>query len=302
LGWGFISQFFQDAQGNIWCATNGSIDCYNGKSWRKFDANDGIDMQWLFSVSSIAQDKDGNIWFGTLYSKPMATLLPGVTYPPDYNEQPEGGIYRYDGKSWQKFTTKDGLVNNSVRAMVEDNQGNLWFGTEQGVSRYDGTNWKTFTQTEGVANNAIQFIFKDTTGDLWFSTDGGLSRFDGTSWQSFSLSGMNDIMSRIAEDGKGNFWFGGNGVLRFDGQSWQSITTENGLPSMLVYSLATDQDGNLWLGTQEGLVHFDGTKWQTFTIMDGLEFNNISIILVDRNGNIWCETAYGLARYTPNQP
>jgi ligand-binding sensor domain-containing protein len=71
---------------------------------------------------------------------------------------------------------------------------------------------------------------------------------------------------------------------------------------MLVYSLALDQDGNLWLGTQEGLVHFDGTKWQTFTIMDGLEFNNISTILVDRNGNIWCETAYGLARYTPNQP
>jgi ligand-binding sensor domain-containing protein len=113
---------------------------------------------------------------------------------------------------------------------------------------------------------------------------------------------MNDILSRRAEDGKGNFWFGGNGVLRFDGQSWHSITTENGLPSMLVYSLATDQDGNLWLGTQGGLVHFDGTKWQTFTIMDGLEFNNISTILVDRNGNIWCETAYGLARYTPNQP
>jgi ligand-binding sensor domain-containing protein len=107
-------------------------------------------------------------------------------------------------------------------------------------------------------------------------------------------------MYRIAEDGNGIIWCAGNGVFRFNSQSWQSITTENGLPSMSIFGLVLGQDGNPWLGTQEGLAHFDGTSWQTFTIEKGLEFNDVLSVLIDRQGNIWCDTAYGLARYTPN--
>jgi ligand-binding sensor domain-containing protein len=300
LSWGYImSPFFQDSQGNIWCATESGIDRYDGKSWHKFDENDGIDMAYFFGISSIAQDKKGDIWFGTQYSKPIAALVPGETYPPDINKQPEGGIYRYDGKSWRKFTTQDGPVSNNVRAIVKDNKGNLWFGTDKGVSRYDGTNWKTFTQTDGIASNGIQSIFKDKTGNLWFVTDDGLSRFDGTSWKSFSFEGTDTIGRQLVEDGNSILCFGVNLIFRFDGLSSQPITVEDNQPGISFYSMAISQDGSLWLGTNQGLVQYDGKTWRTFTIMDGLEFNSIPAILIDRNGKIWCETAYGLARYTP---
>ena len=292
------SPIFQDTQGNIWWATPTGIDRYDGKSVRKFDANDGIDMDYFFYVSSIVQDNKGNIWFGTQYSKPMATLIPGETYDPDINKQPEGGIYRYDGKSWQKFTTKDGLFSTSVQQMIKDNQGNIWFVDYQGITRYDGVNWKIFTQTDGITGTSIESIYNDKAGNIWVVTDSGLNRYNGKSWQSFELPAMNNMGKQLNDDGKNLLCFGGNSIYRFDGQAWQPFAIADGV-SML-NTIIVNKNGDLWFGTQDGLAKYDSNKWQTFTILDNLQFNNIQSILIDRNGDIWCATAYGLARYNPN--
>jgi transcriptional regulator with PAS, ATPase and Fis domain len=65
------------------------------------------------SVSHIAQDRGGALWFGTV-----------------------GGLSRYDGQRFVTYTTEDGLADNKVNAIYEDREGNLWFGTGRGVTRY----------------------------------------------------------------------------------------------------------------------------------------------------------------------
>ncbi|GAG50484.1 unnamed protein product, partial [marine sediment metagenome] len=65
------------------------------------------------------------------------------------------GVSRYDGTSWQTFTTKDGLADNEIMSSLQDTDGNLWFGTCGGVSRYDGTSWQTFTTQVGLADNLV---------------------------------------------------------------------------------------------------------------------------------------------------
>jgi ligand-binding sensor domain-containing protein len=294
------SPFFQDNRGNIWWATPTGINRFDGKSVRKFDAEDGIDMDYFFAVSAIVQDNQGNLWFGTLYSKPMSLLLPGENYDPDINKQPEGGIYRYDGKTWQKFTTKDGLAGTGVQSITKDNQGNLWFTTYQSVTMFNGTDWKTFTQTDGIAGASINSIFKDKADNIWVITDSGLNRYDGKSWQSFELPAMNNVGKLLSENGYGLLCFGGNLIYRFDGQTWRPIDFGIDQPKMSFYTVTVSQDDNLWLGTNQGLISYDGSKLRTFFIMDDLQFKTISTILIDRGGDIWCGTAYGLARYNPN--
>jgi ligand-binding sensor domain-containing protein len=49
-----------------------------------------------------------------------------------------GGLARYNGTSWQVFTSVgDGLVSDQIRQVVQDRRGRLWFGSYAGVSQYD---------------------------------------------------------------------------------------------------------------------------------------------------------------------
>ena len=65
------------------------------------------------NVHCSLQDNDDNLWFGTTGE----------------------GVYKYDGKEFTQFTEKDGLSNNFIWSILEDESGNIWFGTDDGVSR-----------------------------------------------------------------------------------------------------------------------------------------------------------------------
>ena len=86
------------------------------------------------SPNTILEDKNGIFWLGT----------------------DERGVFSFDarlheevgqGKALKNYTTTDGLVNNSVHSILEDKDGNLWFGTRwYGLSRFDGKTFTTFSE------------------------------------------------------------------------------------------------------------------------------------------------------------
>ncbi len=61
-------------------------------------------------VHCIAEDRQGHLWFGT-----------------------EGGANRFDGETFQHYTTSDGLAGDDVLAIHVDRSGTLWFATDEGV-------------------------------------------------------------------------------------------------------------------------------------------------------------------------
>ncbi len=166
--------------------------------WCTFDTLDGLASGIIFSM---IQDREGNLWFGTLGK----------------------GVSRYDGKSFVNLTTKDGLAHNWVSSMIQDREGLLWFGAGSagggGVSRYDGKTFTTFTTEDGLAHNYVLPIFQDREGLLWFGTSGG-------------------------------------GVSRYDGQTFQTLTRRNGLASNDAKTVFEDRDGAIWIGTPKGLTRF----------------------------------------------
>ena len=120
----------KDKAGNIWIGTRDhGVDRYDGKSIINFSGKDGLCNN---NVSCIFEDKKGNLWFGSDIG---------------WGTQ-RGDACFYDGKSFinitakEEFTKKEGLVY-CVRTIVEDNAGNIWFGSRGGLLvRYNG---KTFT-------------------------------------------------------------------------------------------------------------------------------------------------------------
>lgn len=120
-----VMDILEDSNGVIWLGTGAGLFSFNGKDLVNVGKDAGI--QWVYSI---LEDSQGNIWCST----------EGVS-----GEMTEsGGVWRYDGKTFNHLTTEDGLIHNGVFVTLEDNLGDFWFGTRNmGLCRFDG---ETFTQ------------------------------------------------------------------------------------------------------------------------------------------------------------
>ena len=237
------------------------------------------------NVLASLQDTKGNLWFGTT----------------------DQGVYRYDGKSFTNFTTKDGMRSDVVFSIVEDKRGNIWFGTGSGISRYDG---KKFTgiSTDPTVNNTVTCILEDKTGKLWFASDNGVYWYDGKTFTNFlkgqgvvNKNGLNlQIVQHMLEDRRGNIWFTTKteGICRYDGKSIINYKPDN---ELWFRGLLEDKKGNIWVGTRyRGVYRYDGKSLPTgqagfikISLNDSLDSYTILSIIQDKSGNIWFGTEAG---------
>lgn len=82
----------------------------------------------------------------------------------------------YEDVVWKHFTTEDGLSQNIVTEILQDEKGYLWFSTWNGLSRYDGYNFKSYKIRSGdeifISNSRIDKMYKDKYGLLWLISYG----------------------------------------------------------------------------------------------------------------------------------
>ena len=179
-----------------------------------------------------------------------------------------------DHSSFEHLTIEDGLANNSVRTIFQDQEGYLWFGTLNGLSRYDGQQFKSFTYSYGdttsISNNKIREIIQDGLGYIWVVTyDDHAHRFDPKTETFVNFpSSLHEKCADcsihfIYESSPGVMWLylTGNGCVRVISTedspeytiSW--FTKENSLPSNNLNFIQSGKNGGLWIGTFEGLCY-----------------------------------------------
>src|SRR5262245_40926122 len=82
----------------------------------------------------------------------------------------------------QHLTVNDGLPSGRVQAIVQDQHGFMWFGTDQGLARYDGYRVLVYqhqaSQPGSLSNDNVTALVDDPAGQMWVGTSGGLDRFD----------------------------------------------------------------------------------------------------------------------------
>ena len=212
-----------------------------------------------------------------------------------------------DRGHWRTMDAADGLAENMVYSIFQDQKGNLWFGTESGVSQYDGERFTTFTTQDGLVNNTVLEISEDREGSLWFSTYAGVSRYDGERFTTFTTQDglAHNVAFSIFQDGEGYLWFGsgftsleGAGVSRYDGEKFTIFSIQDGLVHNSVLSIFQDRENYLWFGTESGVSRYDGQTFTSFTTDDGLIHNVVTSISQDREGYLWFGTrGGGASRY-----
>lgn len=224
-----------------------------------------------------------------------------------------GGLEKREartGEVQQVFLNIDGLPDNSVTALLSDNDGGLWIGTENGLAHYTAQGqWEVFTQkNSSLVDNNISALLSNGQGGIWVGTDGGgLAHYTNQKqWQVFTQEQSdlpNDKVYALARDKNGNLWVGtAGGVAHFSAQKqWQVFTQENStLPDNRVYSLLNDSQGDLWVGTAAGLARYTAAgHWQTVSLAAAnLPRNEVWAILSDGSGGLWLGTGGGLVHHT----
>ena len=218
-----------------------------------------------------------------------------------------------------------GLSQNSVQAIVQDNDGYLWIGTWDGLNRYDGYNFYIlkpdyFNPNSGLSSSSIRALYIDKQGFLWVGTESGLNRYN-TKTRKFlqfrhndknQNSISSDYINAITEDRYGNIWVGTNdGLNRINIKSkkikryYLNPTNANSLSNNYINSLAFSKDNSLWIATQKGLnkLNIENDIFSIFYFnkndLKSITSDLINCVYFDKNNNLWIGTENGLCLYNP---
>lgn len=172
---------------------------------------------------------------------------------------------------------QQGLSNNTVRCILRDHYGFLWFGTRDGLNRYDGNTFTVFRHqfrdTNSLLCNYVLSLLEDRSGKLWIGTRQGLCTYDPLTGRFAKVDGMDpgggitpvsDVIKELSNDENGNIFIGteetGLLIYRPGAAAAERIALGYGAAAAFQYGIhAIKADGSrIWVQVQKkGLCVFD---------------------------------------------
>ncbi len=175
-----------------------------------------------------ARDRDGNIWIGTLGQ----------------------GLLRSKSGKLDRFTRLDGLSSDSVLALFEDRERDLWVVTARGLDRFRDPQVLRVSTVDGLSSDQVTAVQGTRDGSAWVGTLGG---------------GLNLV--------------NGNRAARYQLSSL--------LPSANILSLFEDTSQRLWIGTTDGFGYCLKNRFIQIRSPDGSPLTHVFAITSDPGGAIW---------------
>ena len=175
------------------------------------------------------------------------------------------------------LTNRDGLSNGQVNAILQDDRGFMWFGTQSGLDRYDGFRFKNFfyknLDASSLPNNSIDEVMQDGIGNLWIHTSVGYciyqyknEKFDRNPEKWLASVGIDGVPNKVFIDSNKNLWL----VMYGKGVYFLNVKTlkhrfftfkEMGVPEQKEVNAITEQKGTAVLSFRNGtLCRIDGLK------------------------------------------
>ena len=293
-----------DADGFLWIGTReglNRVDRHTGemRQWRSPSIPNNL-------ISCLLVTRKNEVWIGT--DSGLCRYVPEEDSIQVYDEELTGGVL---GK-W------------AVKALYEDEGGDLWIGTwSSGLFRYSSLSGEFFAYPQLNERNSAHVIYQDTRGNIWVAGwDSGLTllhhpkEMDKVAYTRYvhqrgdDTSLQDDIVYALTEDvHSGSLWIGmrsGLSTMDLDepGRFVNYSPGKNGssLPCDEINSLLRDRSDNIWMGTLGGGVLMTSTKpfpfigYRPDLTKDGIHTSEVHTLFADADNNLWMGIGtYGLA-------
>lgn len=258
-----VASMAEANDGGLWVGLdNGSFGYFDGTSFslRGKDAWGGRGL----NVRTVTQMKDGTLWLAA--KSEAARITPQGTYEPvisSTEQQPIEILYHFadsHGRHWIASVGRglhywqDGKVTrmpdpalDAATCMAEDRDGNLWIGTSSGLYSLDSN----LNRREiPRVNEEIRTMLIDRHGTLWIGTDG-------------------------------------MGLIRYRYNDRSSLRKINGLASDFVAAITEDSEGDLWIGTRDGLSQLSDIKFATESVGEDPTVEFSTAVCQSAQGGAW---------------
>lgn len=253
-----VSALLLARDGTLWLGAAGDLVRYRDGHFERFHLMDQEVEKEIINV--IYEDRQGAFWVGLL----------------------DGGLGRFEDGAWQVFTSEDGLVNDDVRSLHEDRDGNLWIGTNAGLSRFRDGVFQSYKTDDGLPPGMVRALHEDDDGTLWIGTyGGGLGRLrDGDLVRVRVEDGLSEmVVSRILEDANDNLWMLGNQGMFFANRHELNAFADGAISEIVSVHLGRTEgmtegsggrqpagwqteDGKMWFPTIDGLAMVDAASYR----------------------------------------
>lgn len=264
----------------LFCLTSFGMFGQQDLYFRNYQTEDGLSSN---TVTSILQDKQGFMWFGT-----------------------RNGLNRFDGNSFRIFQNdpedKHSIGNNSITCLARAIDYKMWVGTRAGVFLYDPTS-EYFEFENVLPSGLIQEMHTDRNGNVWLLADGTLYFFDHRNRKMQKLFQEGSYTRTIFLDASDTLWSAeSNGDIRkFDlGGRLKSVLkalNPNGHRLDDITQIGQISTSQFLIATQHQVMLLDtsANKTRLMTAENGMsmDVNTHSIFLFTQD-ECWLATEKGL--------
>lgn len=300
---------FVDSQDRLWIGTYKGVALYKQRSFHAIALPGGPDSS--VDVFGFAEREDGRILAAT--SDGLMTVdesrLRHAPNAPDAALRAvawaDGGlwlggrgvVFEQQADGWKAHPLSGRFSSAWVNGFtVYDDR--LWAATDAGLLQLKDGEWQASGVDAELDRGVIEALYPDRDGNLWVSTASALFRVHGDrvgeripDEADYAHGGV----LAITEDREGNLWLGSRwyGIARlWNGWVFRYSEVE-GLHNPLVWSVARGPEGDLWVGTMDGLSRFRDGRFELVVGGDEQPHPHAYTLLPERS-RIWIGTRAGL--------
>lgn len=304
-------------------------------SFTNYSLEEGLPQS---EVSSLIQDKKGNLWLGTN----------------------GGGLSRFNGRQFFSYTNSQGLADNNIQTLFLDKNENIWIGTRVGISLFDGINFINYNKTDSLpiatyhqikegkdgriwvlgtkneentllyfkngrfhnanklypeisTNNNIISIQNDPSNKILIATKNALYEFNDDSLSKSSLNThplfKNQIIVPSFFDSEEQCWYQnyepgyGVNIYKTTNDSITKLKLPKSINPQNITNITVDSKKQIWICVKDlGILLISKGKATIINQSRGLISPYINNVLEDKEGNIWLATnGNGLIKYGANK-
>jgi signal transduction histidine kinase/ligand-binding sensor domain-containing protein len=188
----------------------------------------------------LLRDRDAGLWIGTFG---------------------HGLSHVHEGRT-DVFSKADGLSSDSIQALYEDHEGNLWVATSEGLDRFRELAIPTLSAKQGLSGFGAFSVLATKDGSVWLPSQGGLNRWKNGQIAVYTKreSLPDDSSACLFEDDRQRLWVSTlRGIARFENGRFVPLASLS--RSRIVYNIVEAGAGIFWINDQEqGLIHLVGDK------------------------------------------